>query len=212
MQDVTVPTRKWAVVPAMGLVAFAFQITSGASTPQMAIMIALAASFHMTAMTLRDAELRALTEAHSLNAKDIFAYGASLLFDALVLFGLITGAGHLMPWGSFLTTALVVALLIPIVAYLVTRRYYDPGQARAGLRAPHLLGVMLLVVLAAAFWAAPGVQMPSGAQPYVWLILLSAINAPMDPTTKFTGLARTMRYIMLAGTIGLLIWNYLNIA
>ena len=97
MGAITVPNRKLFAPLLMGVAILAIQSSSDLTTVPMGLMIALAGVMHMTAMSMRDAEFGAQTKAHGLNAKDVLAYACMVLYDAILLFGLVSGAGLLLP-------------------------------------------------------------------------------------------------------------------
>ncbi len=201
---------KFLAVHLTGAAVFVVQRMAGLTTMELSLMIALAAMVHLTNMTLRDAEIRGLAKAYGLNAKDVIAYSTSVAFDTYLLFGLISGAGLVLPWTQFLTLSLIALALLPIVIFLNIRTSY---RANGGaLNSGHLLGPLLFAVLLASAFFTDGMQMHEGNQNYVWLVLLSSVFASILPGVKFAGPAQVAligsRFCML----GLLIWNYLNIA
>lgn len=212
MQGVTLPLSKLIGVPLIGIAVLFIQSGSDLSTIPMALMIALAAMIHLAAMALRDAEFRALTTAHGLNRRDIISYGAMTLFDALLLFGLVTGAGLLQDWQVFVSIAALIALILPVAVFFLCRGHYAPENARPMAVMARLTPPVFLLILIVLLYSFQSLQSPSGSQPYSSLVLLSALVTATDPATRFAGAARFLRLGVLGATLILVTWNYLNIA
>lgn len=212
MERTTIPPRKYLVIPAMGLAAYGSQHGAAQSTLAMGLMIAFAAMIQMTAMTLRDAAFRALTSNHALNARDVLAYACSLVFDAVVLFGLITGAGLLLSWSSFTFIAAIISLAMPLLAIFLCRSFYNPPKARSGMTEDRWGPPAMLALAAGFLLLTQSFQVSGGSQPYVWLVLLSTLLVPNKSVTTFAGTALVVRFAIIPAMIALLIWNYLNIA
>lgn len=211
MARVTLQPGQYFAPLFMAIVAYSLQITSAAPLwPNMA-MILLATATHMTCMALREAEFRALTGEHGLAAKDIIARICIVAFDTLALFGLISGAGYHMFWQTYLNFALLLLLLMPLATFWTIRKHYAPDRALAGFGARHWIPPLALVLLGAFLWIAQAFQAPSGNQPFVYLVMLSAVLVRIDPKTTFDGGARRASLLAISAAVVLLLWNYLNL-
>lgn len=211
MNEVRVPARALIAPFFIGIAILSVQSTSPLTSLTAALMIALAGVIHMTAMALRDAEFRALTAHYGLNNKDCFAYGCMVFYDACLLFGLVSGAGLLLDWKTFLSIAGAGVLIMPCVLYFALRRHYNPETAldTGGYR--HWMPPVLLIILAFAFLGFGTLQTPDDAQPYFWLVLFSVNLAATDPATRFERKAHLLRYALFAGLIVILLSNYLDL-
>jgi hypothetical protein len=163
MNAVSVPNSKLFAPVLMGAAILAIQSGSVLTTLPMGLMIALSRVIHMVAMALREAEFRALTTNHSLNAKDAFAYECMVLFDAILLFGLVSGAGLLLPWRSFLSIAGIMIVIMPVAVFFILRKHYTPETAlhRGGMR--HWNPPIVLLLIFFALWSFERLQSPSGS-------------------------------------------------
>lgn len=195
----------------MAIAAYAFQMKSASPVWPNMVMIMLATATHMGCMMWRDAEFRALTAAHGLNARDVFARVCTACFDALLLFGLISGAGYNLFWPTYQNIAAVLLLAMPVVTLLQLRKHYAPALARDGFGPALWLPPIYLLALVVLLWANQAVLVASGNQPYVVLVMLSVVMIVVNRGFPVTPEARLFRYAAMAGGGIIFVWNYLNI-
>jgi hypothetical protein len=210
MENIRVPNRIFLGPVGIAIAVLGIQSGSVLTSLTAGLMIALAVMIHMAAMVMRDAEFRALTTDHGLNAKDCFAYCCMVLYDAILLFGLVTGAGLLFPWDTFLVMAGLMCVIMPCVFFFVLRRDYDPTTARQDDGMGHWAPPLYLAVLGFAFWGFGTLQTPYDAQPYIWLVFFSANLASTRRAVTFEIKVQRIRYALFAGLGVLLVWNYLG--
>jgi hypothetical protein len=211
MEQVRLQPGQYFAPVLAAIAAYAFQLTSAAPLwPNMA-MIMLAAALQMANIVLSDAEFRAYTALYGLNAQDIFGRICTVCFDALLLFGLISGAGYHLFWNTYVSIAGALLLAMPLVTLLQLRGHYGQGKGRPGFGLRHWMPPAFLAILGLMIWTSQGVQTASGSQPFVFMIVLSLTLMGANRDTIFVGGARSLRFATLAGGIALIVWNYLNL-
>lgn len=184
---------------------------NGTSVP-LAALAALAAAIHMTNLSLRDATFKELISASRVGPKDLFARCCMVIFDAILLFGILTAAGLNLPWPIFGSLVIGLTIVLPIVVVFMTRQNRAATSSQSGWPLDYWAPPAFLLLMAALLSLAETVVAPAGNQPFVSLVLLSSIFAMNRSGSRLVGRARIAGFVALGGTFLLLIANYLLIS
>lgn len=187
---------------------FIYTGSNGAPVP-LALVAALAAAIHMTNLSLRDATFKELIGQSRVGMKDLLARCCMVVFDAILLFGILTAAGLALPWPLFISLVIGLAIVLPIVVFVMTRHARADAPSQTGLPLDYWAPPAFLVLMAALLSLAETVVMTAGSQPFVFLVLLSSISAINRSGSRLVGRARIAGFASLAGTLVLLTANYL---
>lgn len=187
---------------------FIYTEANGAPMP-LAAVAALAAAIHMTNLGLRDATFKELIGQSRVGTKDLIARCCMVVFDAILLFGILTAAGLALPWPLFISLVIGLAVVLPIVVFLMTRSARADAPSQTGLPLDYWAPLAFLLLMAALLSLAGTMVVTAGSQPFVSLVLLSSIFAINRSGSRLVGRARVAGFASLAATLVLLAANYL---
>lgn len=173
------------------------------------VMTGLAVAVHSTNFILRDEEYDALCLDCDLTNKDILARSTMLIYDSLLLSGLLFGAGVLKSWTQYLYLGAGIFVVAPLWATWKARNTYRPGATQPRFAPNHILPPVFLAILVAYLSVTEAFVTPTGAQPFGIMVLLSTIAVGLRKQSTFRGFADKLRYGAIAGTVILLLWNFL---
>lgn len=175
------------------------------------VMTGFAVVIHITNFILRDTEYDALCVDCDLTNKDILARSSMLIYDALLLAGLLTGASLLLNWTWYLYFGAAIFVCVPIYVIWQSRHTYRPDATQPRFAPNHFLPPLFLAVLVAYLSLTESFLAPTSPQPFAVMVLLSTIATGLRKQTTFHGFADKLRYACFAATAILLIWNYTQI-
>lgn len=175
------------------------------------LMAGFAAAIHVTNFILRDTEYDALCVDCDLTNKDILARCSMLIYDGLLLAGLLTGAGLLISWTLFLYVGAAIFVLAPVYVIWKSRHTFNPEATQPRFAPNHILPPLFLAVLVAYLSLTETFLTTTPPQPFAMMVLLSTIATGLRKQTTFRGFADKLRYACFAATALLLIWNYMQI-
>ena len=201
--------RQLAAALILGVATFALYTSANGAPVDLAAMAALGAGIHMLNIGLRDATFKALIAEKAVGPKDLIARCCMVVFDAVLLFGIVTAAGLALPWMFFVSLALTLAFALPVVVVFMTRGSRAAQSSQQGLALDYWAPPVFTGLMAVLLGLAQAVVLPSGSQPFVHLVLLSTIFAINRSGSRTVGLGRIGVLVSLGGTLVLLLGNYL---
>lgn len=208
MIPVTLAPRQLIAPLFMGVAVFLIYTSANRAPVPLAVMASLAIVIHMTALGIRDASFKALLAAGKVGPKDLYARCAMVVFDAIVLFGIFTGAGVYLPLPVFVSLIVGLALVLPMVVAFMTRGRRADTSMLEGWPITYWAPPVFLMLLAMMISLAGGVIAPPDVmQPFIFLIVLSASQSTPQGIT-LEGHAKTARHALLVATMILVIANY----
>lgn len=209
MLAIDIQTRQILAPIFIGIATFFLYTTSNGASASLAALAALGVAVHMANLGLRDATFKALINAKGVGMRDALARSCMVVFDAIVLFGIITAAGLTMAWPIFISLCIGLGIVLPIVVFVMTRSARAPQPAQPGLPMDYWAPPAFLLLLLALLSAAGTMVAADGSQPFVSLVLISTLFAINRSGSRLVGRARTLGYASMAGTLVLLVASYL---
>lgn len=211
MLQIDIKIRQIIAPVLMGVAVFMIYTSTSATAFPLAVLAALAAAIHMTNIGLRDATFNALMAQNGVGTKDLLARCCMVVFDSVLLFGLLTAAGLTLAWPMFISLVIGLAVVLPLVVFVMTRKARAPEASQPGWPQDYWAPPAFLLLMAALLGSAQTMVVPEGSQPFVSLVLLSALAAFNRSGSRFVGRAKTASYAVMAATVVLMIANYLLI-
>ncbi|WP_370400232.1 hypothetical protein [Sulfitobacter sp. JB4-11] len=211
MPDAQLKTRQIIAPLIMGVAVYLLFNGLGTGSAPLAALAGLAVAIHMINNTLRELVFRELVAQSAVGPKDLFARCCWVVFDAILLFGIVTAAGLQLAWPVFTGFATGLAVILPLAMLYVTRNARAPESSQPGFPVDYWAPPAFLLLMAILLYVAQTMVMSGGSQPFVHLVLLSTIGAINRSGGRLEGRAMTAGLVSVAATIVLLGANYLQI-
>ena len=193
----------------MGVAVFMIYTSVNALPLSVSLAAALAGAIHMTNMGLRDATFKELIAQSRVGTRDALAHSCMVVFDAVLLFGILTAAGPTLDWPLFVSLIIGLALVLPLVVFVMTRGARAPTPSQPGFPQDYWAPPAFLLLMALLLFAAQTMVAMEGSQPFISLVLLSSLAALNRSGSRFVGRAKVAAYVAMGATLVLLVASYL---
>ncbi|MEP5732014.1 MAG: hypothetical protein ABJL67_21870 [Sulfitobacter sp.] len=208
MLSISLKPRQIIAAFILGCAVYFIYTSANPSHGLIGLMAALATTIHMICISLRDATFRELMVHNRVGLADLAARCCMVVFDAVLLFGLIIGAGLRLPWPLFVSLVIGLSIVMPLVVYVMSRSCRAVRASQSGIVLDYWAPPVFLAVMAATLLSSKAVVFESGSQPFMHLLLLSSFFAFRRSGSTLSGTTRYAGVGVLLGTIVLIIWDF----